>query len=125
MIPGDPEQIFKIAQRYYDQGEHEFAEGYLNEAMDEYDRIYGKPNQNANLYNRIEEDKNPLAQANPVSNDPINQDPSMWERLRGYGNQFNDHMREYGLGYAATVPFLGAGLGGLMYGMRNNRKRRE
>ena len=125
MIPSDPEQIFKIAQSYYDQGDPDFAQNYLNESMDEYDRIYGNSNQNANLYNRISEKKEPENEQRLVSNNPSYSQPSIWDRLRGYGNQVNDHMREHGIGYAATAPFLAAGIGGLMYGLRDNKKRRR
>lgn len=128
MIPSDPDQIFKIAQQYADNGDPEFAQNYADQAMEEYERIYGKKKEPSvepqrDLYEEVL--NRPNSEERLFNENNPQQSYSIWDRLNGYREEFNHHMSQNWPSYAATVPFLaaGAGLGlGSMYSSHRKKK---
>ena len=128
MIPSDPDQIFKIAQWHTENGDPEFAQNYANEAMEEYERIYGRQKETPfyvepqkDLYEEVL--NRPNSEERPFNANNSQQAASIWDRLNGYREEFNNHMSQNWPSYAATVPFLAAGLGGLAYGLQDKKKK--
>ena len=85
------------------------GEKYLQQAMQEHIRIYGGEEQQrspSSLYDEIYQQRNrPMQQPS--------QSPSRWQ-------EFRNALPYYGV----AVPFLGAGLMGLLSGLRGNKKKR-
>jgi hypothetical protein len=115
MIPSDPDQIYRIA----DSMGGEEGEKYLQQALQEYQRIYGReentpsqPRSPGSLYDEIyKQESHPYSPSSSMQQP--SQSPSRWQ-------EFRNALPYYG----AAVPFLGGGLMGLLYGLRGNKKKR-